>query len=700
MTEHSPDERPVTIVCFADTPIDMAKIRPSGAGSSKSGRDSAALGKLMRDLGLVDADGRPKSLPAFPDSYVRRGLEVNANAYVPERATRDPSNADRMADRCTQVGRVRNPGNQLVPEPVWKGVLGTLPWCEDGEAKAHEWSKTDPRYRPNEAQGKFDRSEQLSGPTTCVHFERLDPDTCKACPFRGRVTTPVDLGRSTFDDSPRQAQHPVQESSQEPVHRPVQASTAETATDEKLKLPPSLPEDLSHFRSLEHESGKKYLFVAGNQVAELWPAKSVNTRIGKVPAINMEDVAAYDANGRIAQIPASDWLDQNLRVAKLAWAPGEPFDIRDRIPSAQGWIHQRGYHALNLYRAPVHKPGDGNLCGLWLDHIKWLWPDCWRDVVRFQAHRIQRPGEKINWALVEIGGQGIGKDLTLVPLREGVGGEPNFASIGPKHLFERFNPWMRSIVLLVSETNSAGREDKHQVYNKLQTIITVPPTQVLIDDKHIRQHFSMNVSGVIITSNDASSLHIPPDDRRMFIAHSPRKRTELPADYFRKLVHWYRHENGIWHVVDYLMKFDLSGFDPMAPPAQTRAFNDIVSSEFTAPFMPELLDALEKLGNPKCVTIAELAAAPMLAQKSGGSFDMGAAALSEFLQGTGPGRVPHATRAQIPHRMHTAGYVRWANAGAKDGLWKVSGRRQVVYVREELAFAERNAAVNERYGNQ
>src|SRR5256885_5563179 len=40
-------------------------------------------------------------------------------------------------------------------------------------------------------------------------------------------------------------------------------------------------------------------------------------------------------------------------------------------------------------------------------------------------------------------------------------------------------------------------------------------------------------------------------------------------------------------------------------------------------------------------------------------------------------------RRQIPHRLEAVGYVPVRNPDAKDGLWKVGGRRMVVYRSEE-----------------
>jgi hypothetical protein len=43
----------------------------------------------------------------------------------------------------------------------------------------------------------------------------------------------------------------------------------------------------------------------------------------------------------------------------------------------------------------------------------------------------------------------------------------------------------------------------------------------------------------------------------------------------------------------------------------------------------------------------------------------------------------------IPHRLEQCGYVPVRNDGAKDGLWKINGKRQTIYGRTELPTPER-----------
>jgi len=49
-------------------------------------------------------------------------------------------------------------------------------------------------------------------------------------------------------------------------------------------------------------------------------------------------------------------------------------------------------------------------------------------------------------------------------------------------------------------------------------------------------------------------------------------------------------------------------------------------------------------------------------------------------------------RRVIPRRLETCGYAQVRNGAANDGLWKIGGKRQTVYVKKTLSAQERIAA--------
>ena len=55
-------------------------------------------------------------------------------------------------------------------------------------------------------------------------------------------------------------------------------------------------------------------------------------------------------------------------------------------------------------------------------------------------------------------------------------------------------------------------------------------------------------------------------------------------------------------------------------------------------------------------------------------------------------------RRVIPHRLEQCGYTPVRSDAADDGLWKLSGKRQVVYARDSLSARDRLRAANRLSG--
>lgn len=116
-------------------------------------------------------------------------LGVNSDLGLPPEP---PSSLPEVvAERCAQV-RIFKETNGCLPEPQWRGGLSILKSCIDGEATAHAWSSGYPLYQFAETQEKLD---QIKGPYTCATFDRYNPSGCADCPHKGKITSPIQLGR-------------------------------------------------------------------------------------------------------------------------------------------------------------------------------------------------------------------------------------------------------------------------------------------------------------------------------------------------------------------------------------------------------------------------------------------------------------------------------------------------------------------------
>ena len=195
---------------------------------------------------------------------------------------------------------------------------------------------------------------------------------------------------------------------------------------------------------------------------DMWPASSVNVRVPPVALVDAAGQPALDDKGKQKFIPASTWLDRNRPIEQMTWVPDLPMIVRDRLISEGGWIERKGVTIFNLYRPPTIEPGNAAEADRWLAHIHKVYLDDADHIVRWCAHRVQRPHEKINHALVLGGLQGIGKDTLLEPVKRAVG-PWNVHEVSPQHLLGRFNGFLKAVILRVSEARDLGEINRFSV---------------------------------------------------------------------------------------------------------------------------------------------------------------------------------------------------------------------------------------------
>jgi Family of unknown function (DUF5906)/Primase C terminal 2 (PriCT-2) len=261
---------------------------------------------------------------------------------------------------------------------------------------------------------------------------------------------------------------------------------------------------INHFRA--YMPLHSYIFMPSR---EMWPASSIDARF---PPIKI---------GESKPMSASKWLDKNRPVEQMSWAPGEPMLIPDSLVENGASIEHSGATCFNLYRPPVPQSGgEAHKASPWINHIYKIYPGEALHIIKWLAHRVQRPQEKINHALVFGGAQGIGKDTTLEPLKRAIG-PWNFEEVSPQQMLGRFNGFLKSVILRVSEARDLGDVNRFQFYDHMKTYTASPPDVLRVDEKHLREHYVFNCCGVIITTNHKSDgIYLPADDRRHFVAWS------------------------------------------------------------------------------------------------------------------------------------------------------------------------------------
>jgi hypothetical protein len=223
-----------------------------------------------------------------------------------------------------------------------------------------------------------------------------------------------------------------------------------------------------------------------------------------------------------------------------------------------------------------------------------------------------------------------------------------------------------------SEARDLGETNRYAFYEHMKVYAAAPPDVLRCDEKNLREHSVMNVCGVIITTNHKTDgIYLPADDRRHYVAWSDRMKEDFAEDYWRNLWSWYE-SGGLRHVAAYLAEYDLSGFDPKAPPPKTAAFFDIVDAN-RAPEEAELSDIFDKMQNPSAITLESITKAAT-------------GDIVEWLR-------DRKNRRAIPHRLEKCGYIP-VRAATKEGLWVIRGTRQVVYARADLSLSDQLKAAH------
>jgi hypothetical protein len=583
---------------------------------------------------IEESKGKPVEIPeAFRHHDLGRSLSEGITVDYP------PINFDAVKAGCAWLREMHENGGANESQPLWYQAARCCVYLENGDKLIHELSEKYDGYDPEETEKKFEdakrysESKDLGWPLCKTIHETYECTHCKACPHLREGKSPLHLGLQGGQG--------------------LQGLRQDLRADVGVKL-----KDFYAFMPMHN-----YIFAPSR---EPWPATSVNARIPSV-------VVDIDEKGEEVTIKASTWIDRNQPVEMMTWAPGMPMIIADRLIAEGGWIERKGVSCFNLYRPPMIELGDASKAGQWVELVHKVYPTDADHIIKWFAWRVQHPEVKINHGLFMGGVPGIGKDTIIEGVKRAVG-PWNFKEIAPKNIFDTFNPWRRAVILRVSEAKDMGEVNRFELFDAMLTLLAAPPDVLECNEKNIKQHYVLNCVGVVITSNHLTDgIFLPANDRRHYVAWSECRPADFEDDYWLKMWGWY-DAGGDRHVAAYLTTLDISNFDPKASPPKTSAFWSIVNANRTSE-EGELQDVLDQLGNPDAVTIGQLTdAAPF-------DPDPKRYSLRDWLK-------DRKNRKAVGHRLENCSYRAVNNPDASDGLWRIGGRRQVVYAKNSLSLAE------------
>jgi hypothetical protein len=431
---------------------------------------------------------------------------------------------------------------------------------------------------------------------------------------------------------------------------------------------------ISYADFFAYKPDHKYIFAP---TLQHWPAEAVNSTLPSKALLDDDGNPILDARGREKKVKPSTWLDWHQSVEQIVWAPGEPLIVKDKILKEGGWEKKMGTSCFNRYSAPTLAKGLALRAGPWLDHCdKILGEDGRRHVVAWLAHRVQKPEEKINHALVMGGSQGIGKDTLLEPVKRAIG-HWNFTEASPQKLLGAFTArYLESVILRINEARDLGDVNRYSFYEHMKTYSAAPPDVLTANEKYLREFIVLNCVALIYTTNyKQDGIFLPAEDRRHYVLWSDLTARDFDETYWTEIWDWY-DAGGDRHVAAYLSEHSLAAFNPKAAPPLTDAFWAIAGAN-SHQEDSELADVIEKMGSPSALTIVELAEAADF----GDSFH-------EWLTSRKSSR-------SIPHRLEKNGYAAVRNPGSQDGIWRVRNKRTVIYAKKDLSSRAQLTAAEE-----
>jgi hypothetical protein len=81
---------------------------------------------------------------------------------------------------------------ETIPEPLWFSALSIAHRCVDRGAAIHKMSDKYPGYSYDDTEAKASHTKYAQ---TCGTFEKQNPGGCEGCPWKGRLKSPIALGK-------------------------------------------------------------------------------------------------------------------------------------------------------------------------------------------------------------------------------------------------------------------------------------------------------------------------------------------------------------------------------------------------------------------------------------------------------------------------------------------------------------------------
>lgn len=233
--------------------------------------------------------------------------------------------------------------------------------------------------------------------------------------------------------------------------------------------------------------------------------------------------------------------------------------FRPELPSGS-MIEEEGISYLNTY-VPVETPRKEGDPAPFVRHLEKVFPDPTdrRILLSYMAACVQYPGVKFQWCPLLQGAEGNGKTLFTRCIAYAVGDRythlPNAKELGEGGA--KFTTWIQNKLFIGVEEIYVS--DRREVSEALKVFIT--NDRIEIQGKGVDQVMGDNRANFLMCSNHKDALHVSLDSRRYAIFYSAqqskadKQRDGMGGDYFPKLYHWLKREDGYAIVNNFLQQY-------------------------------------------------------------------------------------------------------------------------------------------------
>ena len=193
---------------------------PSDVVAMGLGR-TTSLAEMRELLGVVDA---PKKLfsPRAPKERSALTLSLMGNR-ISKFKTIMLKSAE--GEGCQQLVHCYQ-NQDTISYDLWRSALSITAFCDEGASAAHKMSEKYPGYDPEEVEIKVHDLQRNGGPHYCETFEKNNPGGCDGCQHKGKITTPIVLGKEIAESElNHEGEYVIEEETEEeePVQRTIPA---------------------------------------------------------------------------------------------------------------------------------------------------------------------------------------------------------------------------------------------------------------------------------------------------------------------------------------------------------------------------------------------------------------------------------------------------------------------------------------------